>query len=603
MILIGGIILNCLIVMPRIVEKKGDWYFFPLGIAYVSSSMKKAGLDVINLNLNDTDKNVEEVMFEYVNKFNIDIVLTGGLTGQYNSIREIICSSKKCKKKIINIVGGGIITSAPEIAMEALEFADFGIIGEGEITAVELCQAIMSGGDFNIVDGLVFYDEENRYLKTKKREEIENLDLIDMPDYEGFNFENIVDLEANLLSINKKKTGVIIASRSCPFQCTFCFHSSGSKYRQRSLDNIFKEIDYLVSKYSIEFLFIADELFSYDFERVEKFCTRIKTYNIKWWTEFRVNDVSVEMIEMLKNANCISVCYGLESADNKILKSMRKNITIEDIEKALKITYEAGIIITGAFIFGDINETVETYKNTINWWQKNRHYGISLNLILVYPGTYLYKYALKNKIITDEVKFIKDGCPLVNVSKLTNEEYNKLADEITFLMHDESEPLMSREIEINNSGRVSFVGECSNCHTTNKWENIAIFTVLRVNCKKCGCYHKIPAFEEVKTLIVKEIEFYLNQEKTIAFWGMSRYFKIIFENVNLTDEKIVFIDASPLKRKLGNKKVFGPEILNEKNIDIIIIAVPKLYEEIKNYILKEYNFDKKISNILDIYIN
>lgn len=132
-----------------------------------------------------------------------------------------------------------------------------------------------------LINGLVFKKNDKLNI-TKPRDEIKDLDSIPFPDYKGFGFEKIMNAVASLVGINETNTITTITSRSCPFSCTFCFHSSGKKYRQRSLDNFFEELDYLVQEYGVKYIFIADELFAYNMERVKEFCDRIKKYDIKW---------------------------------------------------------------------------------------------------------------------------------------------------------------------------------------------------------------------------------------------------------------------------------------------------------------------------------
>ena len=133
--------MNYLLVMPRIVDRVGKWYIFPSRIPYVSVSMKKNGIDVITLNLNNETGDVSTILKKYIKENSIDIVLTAGLSAQYNAIKDILVSAKKIHENIITIVGKGIITSIPKLGMKVLEKADFGIVGEGEITTCELCQA------------------------------------------------------------------------------------------------------------------------------------------------------------------------------------------------------------------------------------------------------------------------------------------------------------------------------------------------------------------------------------------------------------------------------------------------------------------------------
>jgi hypothetical protein len=175
----------------------------------------------------------------------------------------------------------------------------------------------------------------------------------------------------------------------------------------------------MVSRYQIDYLCLADELFARKPERMKAFCEGMRRHGIRWWAQFRVDDVTPDMMGVLKDGGCDIMSFGLESADNRVLRSMRKGTTVEQIERALKMVYDAGISMEGAFIFGDLAETWETAQNTLQWWREHAQYKINLNVISVYPGSHLYQYACEHGIIRDRVQFLRDGCPHVNVSKLT----------------------------------------------------------------------------------------------------------------------------------------------------------------------------------------
>ena len=242
--------MNYLLVMPRFVDTIGEWYHFPLGIPYVSSSMKQSGLRVFTLNMNSREGVTREIIAEEIRAHSIDVVLTGGLSFQYPAIREILQAAKEVDPRIVTVAGGGIITSAPAAGMEALEFADYGIVGEGEETTPALCHALECGEDVMAVEGIVYRDD-GVWMRTKARKEVADLDAIPFPDYEGFDFSKIAAMVPSLLGMNEDHAITMTTSRSCPFQCTFCFHTSGSHYRKRSLDNFFEELDLLVEKYLV----------------------------------------------------------------------------------------------------------------------------------------------------------------------------------------------------------------------------------------------------------------------------------------------------------------------------------------------------------------
>jgi len=420
-----------LVVVPRITAKVNDWYHFPIGIAYISAVLKKAGFSVFTLNLNHLSGSVAGIIRDEVTKNGIDVVMTGGLTGQYGAMREVFEAAKAIRPSIVTVAGGGLISSAPEPAMEALQFADYGVIGEGEIIICELCSALENRTPVEAVSGLVL-KQNSRWVRTPGEPAPVDIDKLPLPDYEGLAIDNLLRSVPNIVGISDYNTLPIITGRSCPYSCSFCFHPSGQKFRQRSLDEVFKEIDYLVERFGVKYLAIVDELFlvKKKLSRVEEFCRRIKPYGIKWLANFRVPDITEEIVEMLKDANCRTMAFGVESADNRILKSMNKKITIEQTERALDIVYRAGIGIQGVLIFGDIAETLESAKRTIEWWKNNIRYELQLSAIITYPGTEIYQYALKTGRIADEVKFIKDGCPIVKLSDMSDDEYKWLFNQI-----------------------------------------------------------------------------------------------------------------------------------------------------------------------------
>lgn len=253
--------MNYLLVMPRFVDTVGEWYHFPLGIPYVSSSMKQSGLRVFTLNMNSREGVTREIIAEEIRAHSIDVVLTGGLSFQYPAIREILQAAKELNPRIVTVAGGGIITSAPVAGMEVLEFADYGIVGEGEEMTPALCHALERGEDVMAVEGIVYRDD-GVWMRTKARKEVADLDAIPFPDYDGFDFSKIAAMVPSLLGMNEDHAITMTTSRSCPFQCTFCFHTSGSHYRKRSLDNFFEELDLLVEKYHIKYIFVNVRFFT-----------------------------------------------------------------------------------------------------------------------------------------------------------------------------------------------------------------------------------------------------------------------------------------------------------------------------------------------------
>lgn len=425
---------NVLLVVPRYFSTPICGYIMPMGILYVSAALKASGTcNVFTLNLNHCEEDDRTVLERVISECKIDVVGSGGISGQFIEIYPLLRLVKDIDPGIVTIVGGGMITADPVPAMTGFEgYADFGVIGEGEITMPELVTAIGAGSDFSGVKGLIFKDGDKWHI-TDRRPDIMDLDSISLPDYVGFDYDRYLSTNGEVVDGVKFSPVAIIGGRSCKYNCTFCFHPSGSRYRQRSLDSIFSEIDHLLSNYQVNYIALREELFASDEKRVLDFCERAKSYPIVWSIQLRVDSVTKTIVDALKGSNCRYVFLGIESADNRILKSMRKNITIEQVEKALDLTISAGLDTRSTVILGDEFETMESATRTLEWWREHRKYSaIDLGLIIAFPGSTLYKHARRNGKIPDPVQFLKDGCPVINLSEnLSDEEFADIASSVS----------------------------------------------------------------------------------------------------------------------------------------------------------------------------
>jgi hypothetical protein len=110
---------------------------------------------------------------------------------------------------------------------------------------------------------------------------------------------------------------------------------------------------------------------------------------------------------------------------------MHKGITLSQIERALSMLNDAGLNSRSGVIFGDSAETYETAMFTLNWYRSNcKRFRMFVDMIISFPGSILYKRATSAGIIPDKVKFLQDNCPIVNVSKMTKEEFGNIVHEV-----------------------------------------------------------------------------------------------------------------------------------------------------------------------------
>jgi radical SAM superfamily enzyme YgiQ (UPF0313 family) len=147
--------------MPKTGYLWDEWASPPIGIAYVSSYLKANGVNVITVNMNLEDDDIAAVLTDYINKYDIDIFGTGELVVNYKKLQEIVRIARQIKPSMKIWIGGGLVTNSPYEAMKLVPEADYGMIGEGEVTSLELIRMFeRTGGnyseeDIRAVDGLI----------------------------------------------------------------------------------------------------------------------------------------------------------------------------------------------------------------------------------------------------------------------------------------------------------------------------------------------------------------------------------------------------------------------------------------------------------------
>ena len=516
-------------------------YSIPVGLSYVAAILKQAGhqVDAVNLNF-QRDLKIAP------NKY--DLVATGGLAIHFEQIKEIAALANNSGTKLI--VGGGIVTSEPELISRAVN-ADCSVLGEGEVTILELLNCLEQNGDLESVAGIGFFKNGN-YITTAKRKPILKLDTLPFPDYASFAFETYLDnlkpSDVNYYDIfDYPRVYPLISSRSCPFRCTFCYNPLGNRYRQRSIDNIMNELKTVIPKYRINIVDIIDELFSYDKERTYEFCDKFKEFaatipwEIRWDCQLRVDKLEEEMLDKLKDSGCFMISYGFESYSPTVLKSMKKYITPPQIERAVKMTLDKEVSLQGNFIFGDVAETAETARETLNYWKEHIEAGILLAWVMPYPNSRLYQHCLEKGIIKDKLKYISSQfSEIFNMTTLTEEQFTNLRLEVY------TAPLIYNHATIPSVVGDSFiVVTCPHCQSQIEYKNYSVYDH--------NMY--IQFLSSWKWFIYKTV--YCRKCRR-RFWIMNRSFKIYARLlILLLNNKLFKIYSNLLKYKIYINKIIN----------------------------------------------
>lgn len=581
--------MNFLFVMPRFIQNVGETYMFPLGMAYVSASLKQVCNTVYCLNLNVNMGSLEDEIRRAIHTYEIDVIATGGLSPHFKQIRTIIQIAKCVKPNVITMAGGGMVTATPEVILQGIPELDIGMIAEGETTIQELYDVLENHLPLCDVKGIIYRDKENRIIRTMPREDIEDLDSLPFPDYDGFQYDG-----KNAISI--------CTSRSCPFSCSFCFHTCGKKYRARTLDNVFQELDWLVKKYDVKSIGILDELFSTDVKKMEEFCNRIEKYNIRWSCQMRVDRINAEILKKMRKAGCVSLSFGIESADNRILKSMEKHTTIEQVECALQMAREARICPFGNLLLGDKEDTVESFQKCLAWYQSHPDIQLGFNKILVLPGSKLYKYAVESGYISDELKYLEDEDFAINITRMSDEEYKNCVSIMDSVVANREYPIDNMKIDgiVDEGKHVLVVGECPLCHRELTLRTDDCLGTQNVSCPECGRNYTVNLYQYMR----REMEIQLSRlwrDKTVVLWGMGNEgIKMVHQSDVVKGENIYLVDRNANKQRIiEGKNVLSTDKIGVLRPDIILIGTnaPVTNASIRQLVKSEYPEIQQVYNL------
>ena len=280
------------------------------------------------------------------------------------------------------IMGGPHVTY---LADEALEHADFVIRGEGERPLMDFIDAWERGIGFEAVPNLSFR-RGGEIVHNERLHAPKDLDWIPFPDF-GL-------LKTDVPGRGKMSSIPVQTSRGCPFNCSFCSVTGmfGKSFRFRSTENIIEELRrYNDRKNSI---FFYDDNFAANRERAKALCEAMirEKFKFQWTTQVRA-DVArdIELVRLMKRSGCHTVYIGFESVNPESLEGMKKNQTVAEISRAVKVLRRHRIHIHGMFVLGFDQDDWTTMMRTVKFAIKSRLQSTQFLILTPLPGSEFYE--------------------------------------------------------------------------------------------------------------------------------------------------------------------------------------------------------------------
>ncbi len=309
------------------------------------------------------------------------------------------------------VLGGPHVHLYPNETLSRPE-VDFLIQGEGEIAFAELLDKLHQPELWPDIKGLVYLDGDGKMIDNGIAPSTKDLDNL------GFPARHKVDVKlyTSLLGRDDVIT-TMFTSRGCPYRCTFCdrpYSPVISGFRWRSARHVADEMEECV-RLGINEAFIYDDTFTVRKDRVLELCNEIGKRKIKfrWDVRAHVNTIEPGLLRAMAAAGCDRIHYGVESGNDRMLKVIKKNSTVERIKNAFRWTQEAGMETLAYFIIGQQTETRADIEDSIRLARELNPNYVHFTIFCPYPGTEIYFKGLEQGIIKEDVwrKFAEDPKP------------------------------------------------------------------------------------------------------------------------------------------------------------------------------------------------
>lgn len=374
----------------------------PIGVAYLASALAPAGhtvdvIDAFGEEVNQFTPTQDDTLLingltaeEIVKRIPNDVEIIGVscmFSNEWLYYKETIQAIYK-KFPVPIICGGEHITADAEFAMRSCPEIRYCVLGEGEEAAVELVDAIVNQKPLENVTGIAFIATDGVFCKTPARKRIKNLEEIPLPEWNAIPLENYFVNELGMSSVRGRNMPMI-ASRGCPYQCTFCSNPYmwTNRWFAREVNHVIDEMKMYVAKYRVNHFEFYDLTTIVQKKWIVDFANRLieEKMNITWSlpSGTRSEALDNEVVSLLRRSGCLYLTYAPESGSPATLKRIKKQIDPAKMLQSMRWSVKHGLLIKANMIIGFPGQTLKEVWES--FWFIVRMAWVGVQDVCVFP--------------------------------------------------------------------------------------------------------------------------------------------------------------------------------------------------------------------------
>ena len=368
----------------------------PLGLMSIAAYLKKEGFSSVEI----FDASLENLSSEQTASrlagMHPDVIGFSVMTDVWYNTTRTCELAKQLLPDAMIVLGGPHALIYPELSL-ASSCADILIAGDGEIAFRKVLESLIAGDPPEGINGVFWKNPDGEISQPDiSLATLEGINALPAPDRSMINN----DAYSSLLSPVRSTT--MMTSRGCPCQCVFC-KLNVQKLLSRAPELVADEFETIAGA-GFQNIEVYDDTFTWHRERVLQICTEIIRRGIKleWSVRSRVDKVDAQMLEVMKKAGCRRIHLGIESGNELILKKSRKSITKNQARDAVRMAQKLGFEVLTYYMIGFPDETLKDAQETFQFARELDSDYVAFAVLIPYPGTMLYREALKHGVIPED---------------------------------------------------------------------------------------------------------------------------------------------------------------------------------------------------------